>query len=198
MALSVDDVVRLTFGMRDARGQQVENTLDVKIVTTGDGGDDGFCDDMVEVATQLYANLNSIMSTTVAFDQVYFYHRTGTLALPPKSWASPPVPTDSAAELPVGTTACVFFRTVFKRRLKRMFLGIFTEASNTGGQIESAAQAVLSDFRDAVLTELNGTNGWHVRPVLWSETIHSSIPLQSGVTPAVWSSQRRRRIGRGS
>lgn len=198
MAIGVGDVVRITAGLLDARGNDVQNTFDVEIQTAGSSGNDGFQNDMLEIMTDLYATVAGIIDDSAVADTVYFYQRNGLEVLLPKAWASPPVFTAGGDELVMGASGVIILRTNRRGTLLRKFIGPMVEGFNVSGAPNSTCLLTLADMADFLLASHTGSRGWEVDFVCWPSVGTGAIPLIDRAVSPLWGQQSRRRAGRGS
>lgn len=197
MAIVVTDVIRVTAEMSDLAGGDVMNTYDLLITGGGTGGDTGFKEDVIDYLNVLYNNIDAYQQSGVSYDQVSFYHRNGSTAITPITWSPTPSAAGSGDALPAGTSLLILARTSTRRRVKRVFLGPFTEPSSAGYGPTGALQSDAAAFAADLLAPYTGGNTWTFHAVLWSDGL-GVLPLVEASVSLNWAIQRRRRLGRGS
>ena len=198
MAIVVDDVLRITAVMQFDSIDDIVNVYHCKVSSNVTVDDDQFMTQMAGEMDSLYDLINGGVSDLQEYIDVQGQNLTQNVLLPSKDWPNLTFGGSVSTALPSQVAASVFHRTLRPNTRASKYLGIFTEAQNDGnGSIGAGFQANLQSYAD----QLNGGfvgGGFVAAYGAYNVALDRFTPADSGIVPARWRTQRRRRLGVGS
>lgn len=196
--IAVGDIIRVTARMRLLTSDDVVNTYHMRVQVNTTVDDDAF---MVEVAADidaLYQGLNVDISTQLTYIDIDAQNITQNELLPGKPWPVLIQGGDAGNLLPTQTCAYVFFRTLRPKTRAAVYIPGYTESSNGSlGEIGPSAGPVLQAFANLLEAGFSGPN-FTAEYGAYNRPLDRFTPVDQGIVPLRWRTQRRRRIGVGS
>jgi len=198
MAIIAGDIVRIAAELSRAGVDDIINVYNFRVDVPNPGGDAATMGNIADLLDDIYAFINTDITTNVQYDAVTGINVTRNELLPAQSWPVLTNGVNPGEALPNQCSACVFWRTLRPKTRTAKFLPFYGEGTNVGnGTLLAASLTRMQSFGDALvgpivegLTTL--TYGAYNTPLA------RFTPVVQAVTANVFRTQKSRRISVGS
>lgn len=205
--MAVDgEVFRAAARVIGPQGQDIVNVFHFKAFLATPMDDSAFALALRTAVKNVYATLNTAQANDyvpadIKVDCVAMVGGKETVvrSLGTSAWPSGYEPSVGGAPLAPQNAALVKFATLGVRTLAKKFIPGFTvSALDANGAPTAAVLAALADWADYVVNDIVFSTGNGVHAVVWGKRAAAWLDLLGAVVDAVWSTQRRRKVGYGS
>lgn len=198
---AIGDVLRVVALMDAQYGGQIANVYHVKLTTVvGDPPTDAETKvDMAQYMDDMYATVDQDMAQNVAFDTVNVFNVTQNRPLGNQAW--PTLTNGASSGDPLAPQTALFLQgnTGYSRNWARKFLGTFSETRNDGNASpDSTLLTAAAAFAVQWLAGYLNASGDEYTPVVFHTKSQLWRTVLEVIIRDVWSTIRRRRIGRGA
>lgn len=155
--------------------------------------------DLADVFDDIYAVVNPAISETYLYDRISFWDVEGAAPMGIVDWPVLTVGGASGDPMPSQVAGFVYFRTHKSRCIGKKFVpGPVEGNSDTDGRPTVIYRQTIAEMGEQLLGVAGylPTAGWGFQ--ILSSTDGLYYDPYAWLTPPVWSTVRRRRIGRGS
>lgn len=199
MTVALGDVLRVAARAVVNGQDDLVNTYHYQLVGGASQSDAVTLIDLGALMEDIYVNLLSYQHSDVVYADIAVFNVTQDRSLGVINWPTIDDGFASGDWLPNQVAAFVMGKTAYIRNTAKKFFGGFTETGNaTGGSVGTALLAQLVDAGVAWLAGAPSTGGGDWLPVVWNKKLSIWANITTLVVSTVWSTQRRRRPGRGS
>lgn len=201
MTSNLHDIFRVTTLLQEAESGAIANVFLAKLITkTSVTLTDGeTMTDLAKWMDNAFDPLAQWICDTVTFDVVNVFNVTQDRPLGNEPWPVQTAGEQTLDPLPAQCACYVQFETGISRSWGRKFMGGFSElANNLEGYITANLVTALASFALVITNGYTSAASDSYGPYIYSTQINDYRPIVSATVRNVWSTIRRRRIGRGS
>ena len=196
--VAVGDIIRVVARFRLLDTDIMVNTFHMKVLSNTTVDDNAFMDQLALDIDAKYQIVNVDISDELDYLDIDAQNITQNELLTGKPWPVLVSGADVGALLPTQTCAYIFFRTLRPKTRAAIYLPAYTEDSNdANGAIVAPARTQLSLMTSALEGGFNGV-GFSADYGAYNRPLDRFTPVDQGVVPVRWRTQRRRRIGVGT
>lgn len=191
--------VRVAARLKDIKGNDVVNVFTFENNSGSPKADDTAIDDLDSYLRDLYDIILAVISEDAVFQDLSFWNVEGDYPMGITPWETLTVGGAVGDDLPSQISGFVYFRTHKSRCIGKKFVGPFVEGSaDSDGTPSATLVGLLQDWGDFLVAgdPATGPDDWDF--VILSSTDGLYYKPYQALVPKVWSTLRRRRIGRGS
>lgn len=198
MSVAVNDIVRITAGLLLDNAHLIQNVYHFIVdAEPGSPGDDDFMNGVDDIMDDLYLTINFRVSDRVSYSAITGINVTKDELLPSRLWPTLTVGADTDDMIPEMNAACAFHRTIKPKVRASKFLPPCGETSNEGGALQGIYKTAVQAFADFLVGDIIEA-GVTLRYGAFNRSTSIFTPVNVGIVPARFRTQRRRRIGVGA
>jgi hypothetical protein len=198
MSVLLNDILRVATRIKDYQGEDVVNVWHVRSDSVTPVDEAAAMVELGEYMELIYGCFDNHIDDNAHFYDINVFNVTQNSPMGSTAWPTFTNGSGTGDVLPAQTACLIRGTTGKSRNWARKFLGPFTESMNTDeGRINGTLVTELIAAGVAWLAGYTGSFGDWV-PVVWHHKDSVWRTLVSVVVRDIWSTIRRRRIGRGA
>jgi len=200
------EVFRVAARVTGPQGQDIVNVHHFRAFLATPMDDVGFALRLRTALKNIYATLNNVQAddyvpADIKVDCVEMQSGKEVVvrSLGASPWPSGYTPAAGGAPLAPQNAALIKFATLGVRTLAKKFVPGFTVSGLDANGVPTAdVMAALVAWADYLVNDVMFSPGNGVRAVVWGKRAQTWLDLIGAVVDAIWSTQRRRKVGYGS